>query len=55
MKFLRRSHIAGDPVELLAIAPQEKEKGRALDLELLIVFFARDISPESPKEDEIVL
>jgi hypothetical protein len=54
MKFLRRSRIAGDPVKVLAVGPKEKKEGRTLDLELLIEYFARNIAPKGPKEDEIV-
>jgi hypothetical protein len=54
MKFLRRPRIARNPVKLRAVGPEEKEKRCARNLELFIKLFARDIAPESPKEDEIV-
>jgi hypothetical protein len=54
MKFLRRRHIAGDPVDLGPIAVEEEQEGRTFDAESLKERFSCNITPPRPIKDKIV-
>jgi hypothetical protein len=55
MKFFWRRAVAVDPINLVTVPVQKKEKRRPLDLEFLEDFFPDFIPPRRPVKDKVVL